>query len=132
EQGTYRIWGTAPTRLTTRKWARDSCGTGFPPTRAVARISLAGAGRGTIGVLLRGHPDTMVESYSIDTRTLKVGELFFALVGPNDDAHGFVPVAIRQGAIAVLISRCRAVDFADEAEFLRVADTNYALHDLDQ
>ena len=96
----------------------------------MARISLAEAARGTIGVLLRGDPDTMVESYSIDTRTLKVGELFFALVGPNHDAHRFVPEAIRQGAKAVVISRGRAGDFPGEAAILRVADTTQALQDL--
>jgi len=77
----------------------------------VARVSLAEAARGTEGVLLRGDPEATVGSYSIDTRTLKPGDLFFALVGPNHDAHRFVPDAIRKGAAAVVISGERPANF---------------------
>ena len=70
-----------------------------------------------------------MESYSIDTRTLKPGDLFFALVGPNHDAHRFVPEAIRNGAAAVVISRGRAGDFPGAA-VIRVDDTTRALQDL--
>jgi UDP-N-acetylmuramoyl-tripeptide--D-alanyl-D-alanine ligase len=95
----------------------------------VARVSLSEATRGTEGVLLRGDPEATVESYSIDTRTLKPGDLFFALVGPNHDAHRFVPEAIRKGAAVVVISRGRAGDFPGAA-VLRVPDTTRALQDL--
>src|SRR5258706_7105807 len=96
----------------------------------MARISLGEAARGTEGVLLRGDPEATVESYSIDTRTLKTGDLFFALVGPNHDAHRFVSEAIGKGAAAVVISRGRANDFGGDAAILRVAETNRALQDL--
>jgi UDP-N-acetylmuramoyl-tripeptide--D-alanyl-D-alanine ligase len=96
----------------------------------MARISLAEAAQGTEGVLLRGDPEATVVSYSIDTRTLKAGDLFFALVGPNHDAHGFVPEAIRKGASAVVISRGRAADFPGAAAVIRVPDTTRALQDL--
>jgi UDP-N-acetylmuramoyl-tripeptide--D-alanyl-D-alanine ligase len=72
----------------------------------------------------------MVDSFSIDTRTLKPGDVYFALVGVNHDAHRFVPEAIRRGAKAVVISRGRAGDFPGEAAVLRVADTTRALQDL--
>ena len=72
----------------------------------------------------------MVDSFSIDTRTLKPGDVFFALVGPQHDAHRFVPEAIRKGAKAVVISRGRAGDFPGEAGVLRVADSTRALQDL--
>jgi UDP-N-acetylmuramoyl-tripeptide--D-alanyl-D-alanine ligase len=96
----------------------------------MARLSLSEAAQGTEGVLLRGDPGAAVESYSIDTRTLKPGDLFFALVGPNHDAHGFVAEAIRKGAAAVVISRGRAADFPGSAGVIRVPDTNRALQDL--
>jgi len=96
----------------------------------VARISLAEISRGTEAVLLRGDPETTVDSYSIDTRTLRPNDLFFALVGPNHDAHRFVPEAIRKGAKAVVISRGRAGDFPGPAAVLRVADTTRALQEL--
>lgn len=96
----------------------------------MAHLSLAQMARGTDGVLLRGDAGTMVDSFSIDTRTLKTGDVFFALVGPNHDAHRFVPEAIRKGAKAVVISRGRAGDFPGEAALLRVADTTRALQEL--
>ncbi|HEV8377119.1 MAG TPA: UDP-N-acetylmuramoyl-tripeptide--D-alanyl-D-alanine ligase [Candidatus Polarisedimenticolia bacterium] len=96
----------------------------------MARISLAEVSRGTEAVLLRGDPEMTVDSYSIDTRTLQSGDLFFALVGPNHDAHRFVAEAIRKGAKAVVISRGRAGDFPEGAAVLRVADTTRALQEL--
>ncbi|MCI0567000.1 MAG: UDP-N-acetylmuramoyl-tripeptide--D-alanyl-D-alanine ligase [Acidobacteria bacterium] len=72
----------------------------------------------------------MADSFSIDTRTLKPGDVFFALVGANHDAHRFVPEAIRKGAKVVVISRGRSGDFPGEAAVLRVADTTRALQDL--
>ncbi len=95
----------------------------------MARVSLAEAARETRGALLQGDPDAAVESYSIDTRTLKSGDLFFALVGPNHDAHRFVPDAIRKGAAAVVISRGGEGDFPGAA-LIRVEDTTRALQDL--
>jgi UDP-N-acetylmuramoyl-tripeptide--D-alanyl-D-alanine ligase len=96
----------------------------------MARISLSEATQGTEGVLLRGDPGATVGTYSIDTRTLRNGDLFFALVGPNHDAHGFVAEAMRKGAAAVVISRGRAADFPGEAAVIRVPDTTRALQDL--
>ncbi len=96
----------------------------------MARLSLAEATQGTQGVLLRGNPEGVVESYSIDTRTLKPGDLFFALTGPSHDAHRFVPEAMAKGAGAVVISRGRAGDFPGEAAVIRVPDTTLALQDL--
>jgi UDP-N-acetylmuramoyl-tripeptide--D-alanyl-D-alanine ligase len=96
----------------------------------MARLSLAEAARGTEGVLLRGDPGTTVGSYSIDTRTLKRGDLFFALAGPNHDAHRFVPEALGKGAAGVVISRGRVTDFPGDAAIIRVPDTTRALQDL--
>jgi UDP-N-acetylmuramoyl-tripeptide--D-alanyl-D-alanine ligase len=43
--------------------------------------------------------------YSIDTRTLKPGDLFFAVRGERYDAHDFVPAALQRGARAAVVSR---------------------------
>jgi UDP-N-acetylmuramoyl-tripeptide--D-alanyl-D-alanine ligase len=48
------------------------------------------------------HPAT---GYSIDTRTLKPGDLFFAVRGERYDAHDFVPAALERGARAAVVSR---------------------------
>ena len=44
-----------------------------------------------------------VKGISTDTRTIKVGELFIALKGPNFDGHDFVEAAIKKGAVACLV-----------------------------
>ena len=96
----------------------------------MARIRLSEVAEGTEGVLLRGDANAVVDSFSIDTRTLKPGDLFFALVGPNHDGHRFVPEAIRKGAAAVVIARGRTGDFPGQAALIRVAETTRALQDL--
>ncbi|MCP4598143.1 UDP-N-acetylmuramoyl-tripeptide--D-alanyl-D-alanine ligase [Neptuniibacter sp.] len=42
---------------------------------------------------------------STDTRTIKKGDLFIALVGPNFDGHNFVEQAVEKGAVAAVVSR---------------------------
>jgi UDP-N-acetylmuramoyl-tripeptide--D-alanyl-D-alanine ligase len=60
---------------------------------------------------------------SIDTRTLKPGDLFVALVGEARDGHDFVASALAKGAAGALISR----DITLDGNFLRVEDTLAAL-----
>ena len=69
-----------------------------------------------------------VSGYSIDTRTLRPGALFFAIVGPNHDAHRFVPEAFARGAVAAVVHAELAVPAG--GPLLRVADTTRALQDL--
>jgi len=47
--------------------------------------------------------------YSIDSRTLRPGELFFAILGENYDGHNFVGDALANRALAAVVSR----DFLD-------------------
>jgi len=78
------------------------------------------------------EPERVAQSYSIDTRTLRAGALFFALQGPNFDGHSFVPQAIRQGAAGAVVERGWAAS-APENLFpllIPVADTVSALQDL--
>ena len=49
--------------------------------------------------------DLSVFGIATDTRRLKEREIFIALVGENFDGHDFVPQAIAQGAIAVIVNR---------------------------
>jgi UDP-N-acetylmuramoyl-tripeptide--D-alanyl-D-alanine ligase len=63
-----------------------------------------------IGAELQGE-DQPVTGYSIDTRTLAPGDLFFAVRGEKYDAHDFVGTAIERGARAAVVSRARAAEF---------------------
>ncbi len=53
---------------------------------------------------LKGQ-DIDFSSVSIDTRTIKKGDLFVALRGPNFDGHEYLDVAKKNGAVAALVSK---------------------------
>ncbi|MGH9781846.1 MAG: Mur ligase domain-containing protein, partial [Candidatus Acidiferrales bacterium] len=48
---------------------------------------------------------------SIDSRTVKPGELFVAIRGPRHDGHDFVAAALAQGAAAAIVGRSRVSEF---------------------
>lgn len=53
--------------------------------------------------------------YSIDSRTVAPGELFFAVRGERLDGHDFVTAAFERGAVAAVVSRARAASLPDAA-----------------
>src|SRR3954454_10270136 len=74
-------------------------------------------------------PDWNATGVSIDSRTIKPGDLFIALAGPNFDGHAYAAKALAAGAAAVLISH-RPDDVSADAPVLLVEDTFAALQDL--
>ena len=44
---------------------------------------------------------------SVDTRTLRAGDVFIAFVGNNSDGHEFVVHALQKGAAGVIINKVR-------------------------
>lgn len=66
---------------------------------------------------------------SIDTRTLKAGDLFVALKGENRDGHGFVSAALDRGAAAALVSQ-NPEGVSEDAPLLLAASTQRGLEDL--
>jgi UDP-N-acetylmuramoyl-tripeptide--D-alanyl-D-alanine ligase len=52
-----------------------------------------------------GADGPAVTGYSIDSRTIGAGELFFAVKGERFDGHDFVGAAISRGAVAAVVSR---------------------------
>jgi UDP-N-acetylmuramoyl-tripeptide--D-alanyl-D-alanine ligase len=72
-----------------------------------------------------------VDGLSIDTRTLKAGDLFVALKGDNRDGHAFVQAAFEVGAAAALVThRPEGVPENESVALLTVAHTQRALEDL--
>lgn len=69
-----------------------------------------------------------VSGFSIDTRTLKAGDLYVAIKGGRD-GHDFVAAALEAGAGAAMVSK-RPENVADDAPLLIVASTQRALEDL--
>lgn len=79
-----------------------------------------------------GAGDRVARSYSIDSRTLIPGALFFAIRGPHFDGHDFVAQALEHGAAgAVVACEWAASAPANLGSFLiPVADTVAALQML--
>ena len=79
-----------------------------------------------------GTPDRLATGYSIDSRTLTAGQVFFALKGPHFDGHDFVAQALERGAAGAVVSEaCRdKADGAIAAALLAVPDPARALQDL--
>src|SRR6201992_4532921 len=71
--------------------------------------------------------------YSIDTRTLWPGDLFFAVRGERYDAHDFVAAALQRGARAAVVARSKVTELLDLARtntLLIVDDPLIALQTL--
>lgn len=72
--------------------------------------------------------DWKAKGVSIDTRTIKSGDLFVALQGEFSDGHEYVAKAIENGASAAVVSR--KVEGVPESKLLIVEDTLKALEQL--
>jgi len=81
---------------------------------------------GALGVSLPANPDAVVKGWSVDSRTLQPGDLFFALRGPVNDGHAHVAEVFEKGAVAAVVEE--AAGF--EGRVLRVADSLRALQHL--
>ncbi|MGI4853339.1 MAG: UDP-N-acetylmuramoyl-tripeptide--D-alanyl-D-alanine ligase [Janthinobacterium lividum] len=65
-----------------------------------------------------------VHGYSIDSRTVAAGDLFFAVQGEQFDGHDFVENALRAGAMAAVVSTHWVVPAeVDSCKLLRVPDS---------
>lgn len=87
----------------------------------------------TRGRLTAGSPKGAVTGVSTDSRTLKKGDLFFALRGVHFDGHAYVRAAVKRGAVgAVLQAGVRHAAPRARADFavIRVPSTLQALGDL--
>src|SRR5580658_4424174 len=74
--------------------------------------------------------EAMVTGWSVDSRSLQAGDLFFALRGPNHDGHAYVRDVLQKGAAAVVVDREVAGGSTPEGRILRVEDTLQALQQL--
>ena len=79
-----------------------------------------------LGAELIGQ-DRVITGISIDTRSLKPGELFIAIKGPNFDGHAYLHSAMEAGAAGVLVQDATS---ADGLSSIVVSDTFAALGKL--
>ncbi len=72
----------------------------------------------------------MAEGYSIDSRTVQAGELFFAVKGERLDGHDYVEQALGRGAIGAVVEKGQLARYPSAAGLLAVDDTLVALQTL--
>ena len=70
------------------------------------------------------HPNVLIENISIDSRSLQNGAqtLFFAIVGPNNDAHIYIEQLIAKGVTNFVVTQIPS-GFENKANFLLVENT---------
>ncbi len=74
--------------------------------------------------------NAMAAGYSIDSRTIQPGELFFAVKGERLDGHDYVEGALEAGAVAAVVSKEQLPRYAARVNLLAVTDTLVALQTL--
>lgn len=102
------------------------------------RLSLAEAALGCGAKLeapasASGTGALVAQGYSIDSRTVGAGELFFAVRGERFDGHDFIAGALERGAVGAVVSRARVAALPDavlEVPLLIVEDPLQALQAL--
>jgi UDP-N-acetylmuramoyl-tripeptide--D-alanyl-D-alanine ligase len=89
---------------------------------------------GALGVKAGTGPDPVarVAGVSIDSRTLRRGELFFAIHGPRHDGHDHVASALEGGALAAVVAESQASRYTESvrSRCIVVGDTFEALKQL--
>jgi len=77
-------------------------------------------------------PVARVAGVSIDSRTVRAGELFIAIHGPRHDGHDHVAGALERGALAAMVAEGQIGQYAEavRGRCLVVADTFVALKGL--
>ncbi|MCX7982474.1 MAG: UDP-N-acetylmuramoyl-tripeptide--D-alanyl-D-alanine ligase [Syntrophales bacterium] len=83
----------------------------------------------TGGTLISGRPDLVFDGVNIDSRKVKAGELFVAIIGKRLDGHDFVSEAILRGAAGALVQKTLSA-IPREAAVIQVSDTIRAFGDL--
>jgi len=76
------------------------------------------------------NPEAVAAGYSIDSRTIQPGELFFAVKGERRDGHAYVEAALSNGALAAVVRHDQVQRFSDKSRLLAVDDTLVALQRL--
>ncbi|HWC19804.1 MAG TPA: UDP-N-acetylmuramoyl-tripeptide--D-alanyl-D-alanine ligase [Terriglobales bacterium] len=74
--------------------------------------------------------EQVASGYSIDSRTLQPGDLFFAVKGERLDGHDFVEKALESGAAGAVIAADQAHRFPHARNLLSVKDTLNSLQRL--
>jgi UDP-N-acetylmuramoyl-tripeptide--D-alanyl-D-alanine ligase len=83
-----------------------------------------------MGATAASAPGRKIKGWSIDSRTLAAGDLFFALRGPQHDGREYVQAALAKGAAGAVVNAAQSAVPDAEAKLLIVEDTLAALQKL--
>ncbi len=72
----------------------------------------------------------IASGYSIDSRTIQPGELFFAVKGERLDGHDYVEQALAKEAVAAVVQKDQVDRYAAKSQLLVVDDSLVALQTL--
>lgn len=72
----------------------------------------------------------LATGYSIDSRTIQPGQLFFAVKGERLDGHDYVNSALEKGASGAVVNKDHIQRYGDVSRLLPVDDTLVALQTL--
>ncbi len=75
-------------------------------------------------------PEAVAHGYSIDSRTVFPGELFFAVRGERLDGHDYVEATLDKGAVAAVVESSQLSRFSSKSRLLVVDDSLVALQRL--
>ena len=94
----------------------------------VAQVADAMAGKCGAGL----DPLARLAGVSIDSRTIRPGELFFAIHGPTHDGHDYVAPALESGALSAVVAEPLVSRYPGwlQDRCITVSDTLEALHKL--
>src|ERR1700677_4868924 len=76
------------------------------------------------------NAEAVATGYSIDSRTLQPGDLFFAVRGEHLDGHDYVGAAFQNGAGAAVVEQRYASRFPEHSQLLVVEHSLVALQRL--
>src|SRR2546422_7887406 len=89
----------------------------LPLSRIAEFVSASGSYDGNV----------IAQRYSIDSRTIQPGDLFFAVKGERLDGHDFVEQAFSKGAVAAVVGEDQLGEDLVKTPLLQVGDTLVAL-----
>jgi UDP-N-acetylmuramoyl-tripeptide--D-alanyl-D-alanine ligase len=91
----------------------------------IAQVAGAVGGRAGAGL----DPVARLAGVSIDSRTVRGGELFIAIHGPSHDGHDYVASALERGALAAVVAQSQIGRYTEpvRSRCIAVADTFGAL-----
>ena len=94
----------------------------------IEQVAEAVAGKAGHGL----NPMARMAGVSIDSRTLRDGELFIAIHGPNHDGHDYVAAVMESGAVAAVVAEPLVSKYPGwiQDRCITVPDTLEALHNL--